>query len=138
MNSLQTPPTSACHDSRSDNTENHGHRTSDSAHNDPAGSPMIPKCSPDAHDWTTATASSHEDQEGAAAHSQNNAQSTAMMADQFYRASVDDGPGPGPSLPRKRSIREVSPEADEGPKRQRDKSYQKDKRKGPKVAAAYR
>lgn len=38
----------------------------------------------------------------------------------------------------KRSIKELSAEVEGGPKRQKEKTHQKEKRKAPKVAAAYK
>ena len=101
--SLQTPPTSACHDTRSDNSENCARRLSSGC-----------------------------------------AQSIVMNSPV---GSIGTGPGKYKSplndhsyqdLSPKWSVRQFSPEVDEGPKRQKDENHQKDKRKAPKIAAAYR
>lgn len=53
-----------------------------------------------------------------------------------YRSPLDDRSDQGHSP--KRSVRKLSVEVEEGPRRQKDESHQNNKRKAPKVAAAYR
>jgi hypothetical protein len=135
-NSLQTPPTSACHDSRSDSNENCARRTSTN------GAQSDPTCSPDNAKYIQADAhysTIPEPPEGGRERRDLQSPSTSRGTgnrDDMYGSPLNDDSNRG--LSRKRSIREFSPEVDEGPKRQKDECHQKDKRKAPKVAAAYR
>lgn len=138
-NSLQTPPTSASHDSRCDNDQLYPRRSSsNSAENSLQELPAnIKNIQPDPSGPRTPD-TIQRDGGDKNAHSPSHTRGTmtaddkrgSPLQEQFH----DHGNG---GIVRKRSIRELSPEIAEGPKRQPDGCHAKDKRKAPKVAAAY-
>jgi hypothetical protein len=134
--SLQTPPMSAYHDSRSDNNGNCARRFSNhDAHSTMAKSPTAAK---DMHSVASSLAipdSAPGNRRDENIQPRSITTSLAMGYDKD-RSLEDDHSGQ--ALSRKRSTREFSAEIDEGPKRQKDEGHQREKPKAPKVAAAYR
>lgn len=135
--SLQTPPTSACHDSCLDNNENRTRGLpSNGAQNALTNSPVSAKyIHYDAPGVGKLQESMPRDAEGRKILPPSNTSGIGMRADSCASPSSDRSEQ---ERFRKRSIREFSAEVDEGPKRQKDEGHQKEKRKAPKVAAAYR
>lgn len=136
-NSLQTPPTSTCHYSRSDNSnEIHDRRSSKTG----------PQCgltsAPTSAKHLQSDALSQTRLESTLTNKENrdipspiNNSDIDMRVDK-YRSPLNDQRDLASHG--KRSSRDFLDEEDEGPKRQKDEGHQKDKRKAPKVAAAYR
>jgi hypothetical protein len=131
--SLQTPPTSACHDSRSDNNEcpargitNNGAQSTLTyspgsvkyPHSDAPGAGQLQEYLPGDRKGTASNNS------GVGIKGERYASSPNVYRDQEHY--------------RQQTAREFSADEDEGPKRQKDESHQKEGRKAPKVAAAYR
>jgi hypothetical protein len=58
------------------------------------------------------------------------------IREEKYRSPLDERSNQ--ALSRKRPIEDSMAEVDEGPKRQKADSYQKEKRRAPKIASAYR
>ncbi|ERF68266.1 hypothetical protein EPUS_02722 [Endocarpon pusillum Z07020] len=124
--SLQTPPTSACHDSCSNNNENRPRRLSSTVARNPlSNSPT--NCQDSSCDAPGAGSPQSEP-------ILSNTARVGTNADKHASPSSDHS---GEGRSRKRSIGELSAEVEEGPKRQKEKIHQKEKRKAPKVAAAY-
>jgi hypothetical protein len=134
--SLQTPPMSACHDSRSDNNGNCARRFS----NNDAQSTMS-KSPTTAKDMLFVASSLAVPDSTPGNRGDENVQPrsiTASLAMGYDKNRSLGNDHSGQALSRKRSTREFSAEVDEGPKRQKDEGHQREKRSAPKVAAAYR
>jgi hypothetical protein len=134
--SLQTPPASGCHDSFSDKIENPARRSSsDGVESTLTNPPAVAKCAcsdPHGHSGPETTPNNRQ---GSNILSPGKTTGIGMAGDDG-RSPSKDYMGQGCS--RKRSFRELSAEIDEGPRRQKDEGHQRDKRKAPRVAAAYR
>jgi hypothetical protein len=72
---------------------------------------------------------------GSKVRSPGNTQGTTIREEK-YRSPLDERSNQG--LSRKRAIEDSMAEVDEGPKRQKAESHQKEKRRAPKIASAYR
>jgi hypothetical protein len=135
--SLQTPPTSACHDSRSDNNEYPARAITNNsapstlnyppgsvryAHADASGAGRAQDYLPVDRKRNNPPLPSNDSSVGMKG--EKSASSPIVYSDQERF--------------RQPTAREFSPEDDEGPKRQKDESHHREGRKAPKVAAAYR
>jgi hypothetical protein len=132
-NSLQTPPASVHHDSRSDSDEFRARRScSNGAQNISADSEINANHMQSHPPGLKTPESTQQDRYVQAP---GNTEATGTI-DDSHGSPQNNRHDQRPC--RKRSIRNLSAEIDEGPKRQKDDSHQKEKRKAPKVAAAYR
>lgn len=136
-NSLQTPPTSTCHYSRSDNINeiqarlsSRTRRQSSLTNSPTTGKYLQSDALGQKRLETTLTEKENRDIPSPIKYSDLD-----MRVD-GYRSPLNNQHDLASS--RKRSSRDFSAEEDEGPKRQKDEGHQKDRRKAPKVAAAYR
>ncbi len=135
--SLQTPPASTCHDSHSDHTEIGTRRLSSygaqsTLTDSPGYAKRVQSVAPDPGMWKLALSQGERNR---------NVPTPTYTAGVVTRGEEYRSPSESHSdqgLRRKPSMREFSAEVDGGPKRQKDKGHQKDRRKAPKVAAAYR
>ena len=135
--SLQTPPTSACRDSRSDNNEYPARGITNS------GAQSNLNYSPGSVKYTHSDAPGAGqgqdylpgDRRGSNPPLPSNNSGVGMKGERY---ASSPNVYSNQERYRQQTAREFSAEQDEGPKRQKDESHQKEGRKAPKVAAAYR
>ncbi len=124
---LQTPPTSARHDSCSNNNEHRPRRVSSNvARNSFSISP------------TNGQGSNCDAPAARSSQAESMHSNTAGVGTKGGEHTSPFSDHCGEEWSGRRSIRELSAEVEEGPKRQKEKTPQKEKRRAPEVAAAYK